>query len=460
MGENGSNGMSFASRDFSAGQVTYRDIEIQNDKKTAPAFSAKSAVFHCPSMGDETPGYARLDLTDARLIDGGMTITFGTLNVANPTNSAAASIIEGIIGAGTVSGGEVGFDAISLTDVTLQSDDIYGSLESLSWGEARDEAGQGTADITIENLDVTIPGQGGVQDMTLDFKGMSARNMLIGSKVNPREVISTNGILSNALDSFSAFEKPYDQLILEKLVLDSEGFKIDFGGIEGQTSELEDIITTRQSLKPTVISFKESLAEIPNFALQYGIVKALGLETVKLSGSSVTTLDKADDSITVSDGLLVVEDAFNFNFEYSAEGLNELVTKLKELPEANANPDAMSLYNALELRNFRLTLEDKSIVERGLKLATEMTGQNETALKLQLSAAVFLAASIAENDLQAEVYSETVEAFSNFVRKGGTLTVEANPPTPFAIAPVFAGRGKDIDPATLGFSANQDNAAE
>ena len=64
-----------------------------------------------------------------------------------------------------------------------------------------------------------------------------------------------------------------------------------------------------------------------------------------------------------------------------------------------------------------------------------MTGQNEQSIKLGLGAAVFFAAGAAKNDLQAEVYSETVEAFANFVKKGGTLTIEANPPEPFSPLP-------------------------
>jgi hypothetical protein len=120
----------------------------------------------------------------------------------------------------------------------------------------------------------------------------------------------------------------------------------------------------------------------------------------------------------------------------------------------------MDAYDPLKLRNFRLTLEDNSIVERGLKLATEMTGQSEKNIKRSLGMAVIAAAMAAENEVQAEVYSETVEAFGNFVKKGGTLTIEANPPAPFPLAPLISGQGEDIDPDTLGFSASQAGGTE
>ena len=460
LGEDGANGLNFASRDFNAGLVSYRDIKLESDEEGSPAFSAKKAVFHCPRMGDESPGFERLDLTDVTIGDGDVRFTFGTLNVANPTNGAAAAILEGMLGTQSSSDEDVGFEAVSLTDVTVQSDEVFGSLASLSWGETRDETGQGKADLTIDNLDVTVPGRNGAQDLTLKLDGVSARNLLIGGKVNPQQVTSTNGILSGALSNLNAFEKPYDQLIVETMKLDTDGFAVDIGGIEGQTTEENGVIITRQNLKPSVISFKESLADNPAFSQNYSRIKTLGFETVKFSGSSVTTLNKADDSYSISDGLLVVEDGFALNFEYSAEGLKDMLTQLKQQAEANPSPDILEIYKSLELRNLRITLEDNSIVERGLKLASEMTGQNEKAIKFGLGAAVFFAASTAENELQAEVYTETVEAFANFVKKGGTLTIEANPPEPFSLAPLFTGQDDDIDPESLGFSAYQDGGPE
>jgi hypothetical protein len=460
MGENGANGLSFASRNFADGLVTYRDIKLESEENDAPPFSAKTAVFHCPKMGDEDPGYDRLDLSDVVIGNPDATFTFGTLNIAGPTDGAAAAIIEGMLGTQTGSRADVRFEAVSVTDVTMKSDEVFGSLASLSWGEQRDDAGQGKIDMTIDALDVTVPNQTGGKDMTVDFKGMSARNMLVGGKVDPTQALSTSGILTSTLSNFSAFEKPYDQLLVETFKVKSEGFDIDFGGIEGKTEEDGDVITTRQSLKPSVISFNDTLANNPSFAPNYEILKSLGFETIKLSGSSVTTLDKSDDSYTISDGLFVVEDGFALNFEYSAEGIQDMVAKVKQQAESDATPDIADLYGSLELRNLRLTLEDNSIVEKGLKLASQMTGQNEQALKLGLGAAVFFAAGAANNEIQAEVYTETVEAFADFVKNGGSLTIEANPPEPVSLAPLLSGGGEDMDPEALGFSAYQSNKAE
>jgi len=165
--------------------------------------------------------------------------------------------------------------------------------------------------------------------------------------------------------------------------------------------------------------------------------------------------------MSVTDGLLKLKDGFDLNFEYAAEGLSEMTAKLQEQAQSSADVTTLlDSYNALKLRNLRLTLEDKSIVERGLKLASEMTGQSEKNIKRSLGMAVFAAARAAENEVQAEVYSETTEALAEFIKNGGTLTIEANPPEPFSLAPLITGQGADIDPESLGFSASQAGGAK
>ena len=460
MGESGAQGVSFDSREVNAGIVTYRNLTLKEEGSDQTAFSVKSAVFHCPQMGDEDPNFSRLDLSDVYIKDEGDDVEFtaDTLNIANPTPEAARSVVEGMIRPNSNLNGNVGFGAISITGATFKSPELNGSLEALSWGETRNEEGSGHADLTVEAANFVVTGQNGAEDMTIDFDGMSARNLHLSQATNSQIGLPSNEMIANVLGNLNKFEKPYDELIVETLKINSEGFSVNFGGIEGQTSEKGKVITTRQSLKPTVINLKPALGEMPNFQQNYEILKSLNMETIKLSGSSVSTLNSGDDSIALSDGLLIVDDVFRLNFEYEAEGLNEMGTKLRALQDRQGSSSSLAAYDALKLRGFRLTLEDNSIVDKGLKLATQMTGQSEANIKRMLSGAVFAVALAAENEVQAEVYSESVEAFADFVKNGGTLTLEANPPAPFPLAPLITGQGENIDPDSLGFSASQDHS--
>ena len=457
LGENGTNGLSFKSRDIRDGIVSYRDLVLKEKGAKELSFSAGSAVFHCPKMGEEAPLFDRLDLTDVLIKDEKENVEFTaeTLNISEPTSDAARSIVESMTKPDSSGVNNVGFGAISITGVKIKSDELMGTLKAMSWGEMRDDKGQGTADLTLADLELTVSGENGAQDMTIDFSGLSARNVNVGNKRYTEQAMSPNGLVGSVLGNLNAFEKPYDELIVEQLKINAEGFAVDFGGIEGLTTEKSGVITTRQTLKPTQISFKPALADMPSFARNYEILKSLDFETITLSGSSVTTLNKDDDSMSVSDGLFVMDDALRLNFEYSAEGLEEMTQKAQSMLDGEEGTDVMAVYDALKLRDLRLTLEDNSIVSRGMKLATEMTGQSEKNIKRSLGMAVFAAALAAENEVQAEVYSETVEAFADFVKKGGTLTIEANPPAPFPLAPLFTGKGEGVDPDSLGFSAQQ-----
>ena len=206
LGENGANDLTFASRNFSDGQVTYRDMVVKNGDDVS--FKVKTAVFHCPQMGDDAPGFARLDLTDALVRDiEGTTLTLGTLNIANPTPDAAGAIVDGMVNPTARRQGDIGFKAVSVTDAKIQADALNGALKALAWGEMRDETGAGKADLTIENLNLTVPGSTRDQDMTLDFKGMSARNLNIGGGLDAQKAMTPDGAIGGVLGNLSTLSK-------------------------------------------------------------------------------------------------------------------------------------------------------------------------------------------------------------------------------------------------------------
>ena len=459
MGESGDNGVSFDAREVKDGVVTYRGLTQRVDGSDDVAFSAGTVVFHCPKMSDDSPSFNRLDVTDIFVRDERDDVEFKaeTLNIANPTADAARAIVENMTRPNSSAVKDIGFGAVSITGVKVTSSEMNGTLDAISWGETRNETGQGIADLTVEDINLVIQGQQGAGEMTIDFDGMSARNLNIGVKNNTAKGLSPDGVVGSLFDNLNAFQKPYDEVVIEPLKVNSEAFSLNFAGLEGKTTEKGKVITTRANLKPTVMELKPALGDNPAFRQNYEILKSLGMETITFSGSSVSTLDSADDSASVSDGLFVIDDVLRLNFEYEAEGVGEMLQKVQSLQVNGSNANILEVYDTLKLRGFRMTLEDNSIVDKGLTVASQMTGQSEKSLKLMVTGAVFLAASQAKNELEADVYSKSMEAFANFVKKGGTLTLEANPPEPFSFGPLLSGKAEDMDPAALGFSASQAN---
>jgi len=454
LGETGESGVTFTARDTDGATITYQDLTVWDEGAGTDAFTADLATFHCAAMTDEGPSFDRLDLKNAMIRDQDVTFNFETLNISQPTPDAAAALVDGMLG--PISGdqdGTIGFEGISLTGARVSGEGFTGQLEALAWGEARENDLQGLADMMVENLQMKFDGENGANGLDFTFDGISARNFAVGGL--DASQVSTSGMVGSVLDGFTLMKKPYDEFVVGQLKLNSPEFEVDFQGIEGKATELGDIITVKQSLRPVTIKLKPEMGEKSALAGPYKQLKTLGFETMRLSGSSESTLDKSDDSVTVSDGLLVMDDAFRLNFEYSAEGLNDMIATLKTMSDLELRQNPLAAYDSLKLRSMRMTLEDNSITTRGLKLASEMTGQSEKNVKRMLGVAVLGAALAAQNDVQAEVYSETTAAFADFVKNGGTLTIEANPPEPFPLTPLISGGGENIDPDTLGFSASQ-----
>jgi len=292
-------------------------------------------------------------------------------------------------------------------------------------------------------------------EFNLDFAGMSTRNLNLGIQTESTAHMSPEEAMESLFQNISTVTgKPYDELIIDKLTLDTNSALFNFGGLEAQTKEKGKVITTRQNIKQSVIELKPAMAENPSLFQAYSMLQSLDMDKIGFSGSSVSKINPEKDTVSVSDGLFVIDDVMNWNFEYEADGLASMMDSLNSAQLSGSEADLLEAYGALKLRGFRMTIEDDSIVEKGMTLATQITGQSEAQIKLMLTGASFLAESAAQNELQADVYSKTAIAFAEFVKEGGSLTIKMNPPKPFALAPFFTGEADNIDPASLGFSAS------
>ena len=208
------------------------------------------------------------------------------------------------------------------------------------------------------------------------------------------------------------------------------------------------------------MSFLPKAAENPNFEILYGQLKTLGLETMNISASSVSKTNKNTDRLQITDGRVEVEDAFILNYEYDFTGLRAASETMKSMTDYDLRTTPFKGYDPMKLNGFRLSLEDHSITDRGLNLASEIMGKSESQIKSILGVFALGAGFAAKNDLEKEIYSETASAFAEFVKDGGIITIETSPTSPFPLSPLVQGQADTIDPETLGFSAWQDGHIE
>jgi len=145
-----------------------------------------------------------------------------------------------------------------------------------------------------------------------------------------------------------------------------------------------------------------------------------------------------------------MKDAFKLSYNYGATGLAAMSESLKENGQG---ADIETAIENMKLSGFQMRLEDKSIVERGLKLAGKIRGASPDQVKKELNVALSLAPLLAGGGLEGEMIGEMAGAFGDFVQDGGTLSIVVDPKEPLSMTELANYKDSELTKADLGFSA-------
>ncbi|CAM3692761.1 Lipoprotein [Litorimonas haliclonae] len=455
--------MSWESRKGQAGNYVYTDVTSKTDEGSLSIGTAELFGVH---MVDDEASFDRANFKDMVLQGEDVNLNIGAMSVARPSPKMAQAIISALQSKDGLDDLEtkidvdetVSFGAISIDDINVSGDEANGNISHIVWGV--DEENR-VADGKIGKVDFTLTGQNNTTSK-LVFEGGSAR----GLNMNAYQDVSPTGPnlgLGQILGQMNLYAKPYDNIVVGEGSFTNDFVKATFEGFEGKAVEKGGVTTITQVGKPFRFSFLKQ-PEGPRAAQGYDTLKRLGFDEIVLRSSQTQILDQNNDTIAVQDGLIDMEDGFRLNYTYEAEGLSAMVEKAK-LQQANNNSDTDEVtaptveetLNALEpvkLRTMKMSLEDKSIVERGLKLASEMSGQSEGNLKKQLKLAIMAATFMGKSDLESEIIGQFGMAATEFIEDGGTLTVSVNPPAPISVKALAESRENNLNPKDIGFSAS------
>ena len=180
------------------------------------------------------------------------------------------------------------------------------------------------------------------------------------------------------------------------------------------------------------------------------MVKELGFEELVFESSQTQIIDSNTDTVTVKDGIVTMKDGFNLDYNYSASGVAELQNRLKTSKPGRGFNAAMA---AMALNGLQIRLEDKSIVDRGLKLAAQLQGTSPDTIKNQIKIASAGASLFAGAGLEAALMGEMGTAVSDFFENGGTLSVVVDPAEPIAMSELANLKRSDMTIKELGFTA-------
>jgi len=201
---------------------------------------------------------------------------------------------------------------------------------------------------------------------------------------------------------------------------------------------------------PICLGFTEK-GELPAEAQRaMQVIKSLGFDTMVFSAKSVTEMDEKTDRVSVKAASFDLEDGFDLNYKGEFSGLGEI----RNLGPDASPDDIQAVQDKFKIHDFALSLEDKSIIDRGFKLAGEMTGQTPKNLRRQANGVLALGSLAALTQKDGSIYSEFTQALSEFLQDGGTMTIQLAPDEPITLKELDGlQNGQKPDLKRLGFSA-------
>ena len=145
-----------------------------------------------------------------------------------------------------------------------------------------------------------------------------------------------------------------------------------------------------------------------------------------------------------------MKDGFELSYNYGASGIKVMSDNMQDSSQEQLNIQAAM--NDIKLNGFQLRLEDKSIVERGLKLASKFRGSTPEKVKKELKVALAFAPMMAPG-IEGEMLGEIGSAFGEFIENGGTLSIIVDPKQPLTMTDLANYKQSNITMDDIGFSA-------
>jgi len=436
--------LSWAKSSGKAGNYTYSDLAAKSDDGTLSIHKAQLFGVH---MEGDVATFDRADFSGIKIYneDDDVTVTFADMSLARPTPAMAKSIITSLSNIKDmddldidIDDEDMGFGALSISDMAIKSAELNGGIDTMIWGEDDDS---GLADILIDDV-----------SLNFDPKNGEGGKLVLGE-------FSATGLRSNLLEGmggpsamagkFGSMGKNFDEVRLDNLVFDSSVVAINTQGFAGKATQKGNVTTIKQASQPFTITLKDA-PKSQQGAQAYAMIKELGFEELVFESSQTQIIDSEKDTVTVKDGIVTMKDGFNLDYNYSASGMTALQNMLKE---GGQGSDIDAAMKTMTLNGLQVRLEDKSIIERGLKLAAQFQGTSPDTIKQQIKIASAGASLFAGAGIEAALMGEMGTALSEFLEDGGTLSVVVDPAAPVAMSELANLKRSDLSIKDLGFSA-------
>jgi len=450
--EKSGDALSWAKSSGKAGNYSYSGLSLKNDDGSLKIKKAELLGVH---MEDDVASFDRADFSGITIYDEkeDVTVTMDTLSVARPTPDMVKAILTGLQNVKELDdldldiddeNADIGFGALGMGGLKINSDDATLTTKAFMWGE--DEQTR-LSDFKIEGISLKSKGED--EDT---FTGSLGGFTATGLRTNAFEQsLKGNSSVIDFISRFIPQTKSYDTVKMSALNFDSDFITVSSKGFEAKATEKDGVTTMRQVSEPFIIRLNEAPKD-DDLRQVYDLIKSLDFDEIVFQSSQTTVLDANTDKVTIEDGLVTMKNGFNLSYNYSASGLQAVTDKLDMSGDTGTTQDIQEALTELKLNGFQMRLEDRSIVERGLKLAAEMQGISPDSVKKELKLIMALAPFVM-GGLEGEMIGEMSKPLSTFIENGGTLSIVMNPESPIPVSELANYKENDLDLTDLGFSA-------
>lgn len=335
--------------------------------------------------------------------------TIGSLQMARPHPKVAVNILSGLSQLNSLDDmdmdveldGEQAFGALRIQKLNLAGDDGTASADVIGWGSDEDS---GKSTFLLSN-----------------FKGQAVSDDNVEANFSIK-TISADGIDSELIKAFSEsgpnpasfnpLSSGYGNVIVDDVSVKADALMLNMDGFLASSTQKGDVVTEKTLLQPMTIKLDGDVNN-PEYAELKQIMDVIDMNEIHLSGGSTTIKNKASDSMEIKDAHLNMKDGFNLNYTAKMSGISAM----------SENPDAMKIHRA------SVKFKDDSITDKAFAFFGAQSGVTGDEMRAQIGGMMALMS------MGGQIPADITTPVSKFISKGGgTLSVDVNPASPLSMA--------------------------
>ena len=461
LNESGSGALSWAGKSGNSGNYVFNDVVIQGDDSDGNPMKVETLELKGAHMVGDLVAFDVITMNNMSTQDDDALVTIKKLELIKPSPTVSNEIAKAFGGddeAFEDVEGDFGIGGFDMVGLNVAADDGKITMDKFMFGEAKDKTGV----FTLKNLNMDVQEDEDVKISlgSIDVTGVNIEKYkgLIEASFDAGYTGEKMGeeTMKKFMNSMNPYAPDYENFALKDFDMNAGGLMIDVDSIEGKATNKNGVTTIVQSTSPIIITppADGGKKEMQQFSTA---LKDMGYERLVFQTYSKSILDEATDTAEVMDAYVSMEDGFKLNFDYSVNGVKEMMGKAAQLGANSAidpNPlAAMEMLGAMKISKARIAFQDNSIVDRSFKFAAKQQGADPSMLRNSAKAGLAFLPMMAKDPAQQTLAMEASQALGAFLDNSGTLVVEMNPTAPVDMGSLATGAQQgNFDVSTLGLS--------